>query len=49
MRHAGSDTIALKATVGVAAGLTVSEEGSTGAPQFTKWQPFERSVIKEAE
>jgi hypothetical protein len=43
MRHSGSGTVALRSTVGGAAGLTVSEEGSTGAPQFTKWKPFDRT------
>jgi hypothetical protein len=47
LRHAGSETIALRSTVGAAAGLTVSEEGSTGAPQFTRFKPFDRAAIKE--
>jgi hypothetical protein len=48
MRHAGSDTIALRSMVGGAAGLAISEEGSTGAPQFTKWKPFDRSKLEAA-
>jgi hypothetical protein len=40
MRHTGSDAIALRSTVGAAAGLTVSEEASTGAPQFVKWKDW---------
>jgi hypothetical protein len=48
MRHAGSETLALRSTVGVAAGLAVSEEGSTGAPQFTRFKPFERAAFKDA-
>jgi hypothetical protein len=45
LRHAGSDTVALRSTVGVAAGLRVSEETSDGKPRFTKWVPFERSRL----
>jgi hypothetical protein len=41
MRHGGSDTVALTATVGVAAGLRVDEGGGTGTPRFAKWKPFE--------
>ena len=44
MRHAGSDVVALAATVGVAAGLTVEEEGL----RFVKWHPFDRGSIQEA-
>jgi hypothetical protein len=43
MRHAGSDVIALKSTVGVAAGLRVDEEGGTRTPRLAKWKPFDRS------
>jgi hypothetical protein len=39
MRHAGTDVVALTATLGVAAGLTVEEEG----PRFVKWRPFSAS------
>jgi hypothetical protein len=40
IRHAGSATVAMTATVGVAANLTVNEDASTGAPRFAKWRPF---------
>jgi hypothetical protein len=36
MRHAGGSCDAVKAAVGVAAGLTVDEEST---PRFRKWQP----------
>ena len=48
MRHAGSDVVALKTKIGIAAGLTVDEEDSTGAPRFGKWRPFERSRLEAA-
>jgi hypothetical protein len=44
MRHAGSSTIALKAKLGIAAGLTVNEDASTGAPRFARWKPFDRGA-----
>lgn len=37
MRHAGSATDALRATVGVAAGLTV-EDDRFGRPRFVRWR-----------
>jgi hypothetical protein len=45
MRHAGSDTIALTATVGTAAGLDVREETGDGKPRFVEWKPFKRSKL----
>jgi hypothetical protein len=38
MRHVGSDTIALRTSLGHAAGLTVADDGK-GRPRFRKWQP----------
>jgi hypothetical protein len=37
MRHAGSETEALRSTVGAAARLTVAE-GDRGAPRFRRWK-----------
>jgi hypothetical protein len=37
MRHAGSNVDALRASVGIAAGLTIAEDG----PRFAKWTPPE--------
>jgi hypothetical protein len=48
LRHAGSETLALRSTVGVAAGLQVREETNDGKPRFVKWKPFELAAIKEA-
>jgi len=39
MRHAGSDTDALRATVGAAAGLTIWDD-TVGKPVFKPWQPY---------
>jgi hypothetical protein len=40
MRHAGSDHDALKASVGVAAKLTVNESSGNGTPRFVPWRPM---------
>jgi hypothetical protein len=48
MRHAGSGTIALTSTVGVAAGLTVKEETSDGKPRFAKWRPYHQEAREAA-
>jgi hypothetical protein len=40
MRYAESDTDALAAKVGVAAGLTVREETKDGKPRITPWKPM---------
>jgi hypothetical protein len=49
MRHAGSEVIALRSTVGGAAGLTVDEDGGgTGTPRLTKWRPSWRAHMGEA-
>lgn len=42
MRHAGSDHDALRASVSVAAGLAIDEEGGGGPPRFRKWKPHPR-------
>jgi hypothetical protein len=42
MRHPGTEGFALRAKVGVAAGLTVKETGQR--PVFVPWRPFDRSV-----
>jgi hypothetical protein len=39
MRHAGSKTISLRATIGAAAKLTVAE-GELDPPRFRVWKPF---------
>jgi hypothetical protein len=49
MRHAGSDVVALKAKLGVAAGLRVHEEDSTGTPRFAKWKPFDVAAMRSLE
>jgi hypothetical protein len=49
MRHEGSATITLRATVGTAAGLTVLEGDLR--PRFGRWQPFTTAAtaaMKEA-
>jgi hypothetical protein len=46
MRHAASDVIALRSTVGVAAGLTVVE-ATDGKPRFAKWMPFDMARAAE--
>jgi hypothetical protein len=38
MRHVNTDDIALRAKVGIAAGLTVEETGD--APRFRPWKPY---------
>jgi hypothetical protein len=38
MKHAGSDTVALKGRLSIAAGLSVADDG-LGKPIFTKWAP----------
>jgi len=43
MRHAGGEHDALKAAVGVAAKLTVSEETNTGRPRFVSWTPHPKA------
>jgi hypothetical protein len=48
MRHVGSDTIALTATVGTAAGLDVREETGDGKPRFVQWRRFEPVWLGEA-
>jgi hypothetical protein len=40
MRHAGTVLDALRSTVGVAAGLTVKDDGG-GKPVFGKWHPYD--------
>jgi hypothetical protein len=40
MRHEGSETIALKSTVGAAARLTVKEDGGNGTPRFVRFREF---------
>lgn len=39
MRHDGSAGDALRSTVGVAAGLTVTDATKDGKPRLMKWQP----------
>ena len=46
MRHAASEHDALKATVAVAAKLTVDETASTGTPRFVPHRPFEAKMGK---
>jgi hypothetical protein len=41
MRHAGSDDVALRGSIGSAAKLTVDEHNGT---VFAKWKPFRRSA-----
>jgi hypothetical protein len=41
MRHVNTDYVALRAKVGVAAGLTVNE-GNHERPRFARWQANER-------
>jgi hypothetical protein len=48
MRHAGSDVIALRAKLSVAARLKVNEEGSTGTPRFAEWTSFDHSRLEAA-
>src|SRR3974377_1351708 len=43
MRHAGGEHDALKAAVGVAAKLTVSEETNPGRPRFVSWTPHPKA------
>jgi hypothetical protein len=43
MRHAGSNTDAMRGTVGGAANLTVSD--SAGPPRFAKWKPHPRASL----
>jgi len=38
MRHASSPHDALQSTIGVAAGLTVTDATADGKPRFVKWQ-----------
>jgi hypothetical protein len=38
MRHPNTDDVALRAKVGIAAGLTVEETGD--APRFRPWKPY---------
>ncbi|MFE1602338.1 hypothetical protein [Methylobacterium sp. ID0610] len=40
MRHEGSDAITLRSTVGIAAGLTVTENASVG-PRLAPYSSFE--------
>ena len=47
LRHAGSSTDALKATVGAAAKLAV-RENDQGGPTFALWQPFTRPDLEGA-
>jgi hypothetical protein len=47
MRHEGSGVIAMTATVGCAACLTVVE-GSDGVPRFRKWVPFRHEGVAGA-
>jgi hypothetical protein len=42
MKHRGSDTVALSARLGIAAGLAVDE---AGRPRFTRWMPFFRGAV----
>jgi hypothetical protein len=42
MRHAGSNTVSLRARVGVAAKLTVTERAKSG-PTFARWEASESS------
>jgi hypothetical protein len=46
MRHAGSNTLTLRSTVGTAAGLTVLEGDLR--PRFARWQAFERPAMAMA-
>jgi hypothetical protein len=46
MRHEGSTTVALRSTVGTAAGLTVLEGDLR--PRFARWQAFERPAMAMA-
>jgi hypothetical protein len=48
LRHAGSDTVALKSTVGAAARLGVREETGDGKPRFGRWKPFGHSRLEAA-
>jgi hypothetical protein len=43
MRHAGSAHDALKASVGVAAKLTVEDESRDGKPRFRPWRPHPKA------
>jgi hypothetical protein len=43
MRHGGATHDAMRATVGVAAKLTVEENERVG-PRFARWKPFPRSA-----
>jgi hypothetical protein len=42
MKHAGTDTVALRSRIGTAAGLTVDERSR---PLFTRWMPFPRAAV----
>jgi hypothetical protein len=41
MRHAGSNTDALRSTIGAASRLTV-EEGDRTGPKLRRWKPYSR-------
>lgn len=45
MRHAGSATNALRATIGNAALLTVKEKTAGNAPRFARWVPYRPSPV----
>jgi hypothetical protein len=47
-RHAGSEVVALRSTVGAAARLHVREETNDGKPRFTRWAPFDQSSREAA-
>lgn len=44
MRHGGSDADCLRATIRVAAGLTVGEDQERG-PRFKRWKPFSSGAV----
>jgi hypothetical protein len=44
MRHAGSQHDALRASVAVAAKLTIKEETKDGKPRFESWHPHPKAV-----
>jgi hypothetical protein len=45
MRHAGSDTEALRSTIGAASRLTVQENDKTG-PALRRWNAFPRDRMR---
>jgi hypothetical protein len=44
LRHVGSDTDSLRATIAAAAKLTVQDD-DRGTPRFRPWKPFSRAAV----